>query len=290
MVLKSIAVCGLRPAPRARAGAAVGLTLACALALGPTPAAAEAGPQRVDATYRISFSGIDIGKFAFRASIDGGTYAAEGDARVSALLGAFKWQGVTRSSGSISALGPRPQGYTFDFNGTTRTGSIKLGFNQGDVTSISVVPAKPPGPGTVPVQPVQLKSVLDPLSAVLAVSRTANANPCGRRIPIFDGKQRFDLIFTFVRQQAVAEQRPSGQPGIAYVCRVRYLPIAGHSQNAEARFMASNSGIEVALRPVPSAGLFVPYQISIPTMAGTATLTSEQINIATRREQIALKH
>ena len=32
--------------------------------------------------------------------------------------------------------------------------------------------------------------------------------------------------------------------------------------------MAANDAIEVALRPVPSANVLVPYQITIPTMAG----------------------
>jgi hypothetical protein len=107
-------------------------------------------------------------------------------------------------------------------------------------------------------------------------------------LPVFDGKQRFDLVFTYLRQQAVAEARPSGQPGVAFVCRVRYVPIAGHKMNADTRHMATTDGIEVWLRPVPSAALFVPYQITIPTAAGTATLTSERVNIVTRSEQIAL--
>jgi hypothetical protein len=133
-----------------------------------------------------------------------------------------------------------------------------------------------------------LKAVLDPLTAVLAISRSHNGNPCARRIPVFDGKQRFDLAFSYLRQQAIGEARPSGQPGVAIVCRVRFIPIAGHRMTAETRHMASSEAIEVSFRPIPSAALHVPYQISIPTIAGSATLTSERINIVTRNEQIAL--
>jgi hypothetical protein len=95
---------------------------------------------------------------------------------------------------------------------------------------------------------------------------------------------------SFVRQERVAEARPSGQPGVAFVCRVQYLPIAGHRMNEETQHMASSRGIEVALRPVPSAGIYIPYKITIPTIAGSATLTSERVHIVTRREQIALNH
>ena len=52
--------------------------------------------------------------------------------------------------------------------------------------------------------------------------------------------------------------------------------------------MAASQDIEISLRPVPSANLFVPHQIVIPTGAGTATLTAVRIQIVTpRNEQIA---
>ena len=254
------------------------------------PAAAEGWPTRVDASYRVAFSGFDVGKFDFSADVNGSSYTVRGDAKLSALLGAFKWEGLTRSSGALAGLSPKPAGYTFDFKGVGKEGSIKLGFQHGAVTSVSAMPPKPPAPGTIPVREQHLKDVLDPLSAVMAMSRTTNANPCGRKLSIFDGKQRFDLVLTYVRQQAVAEQKPSGQPGVAFVCRVRYVPIAGYVMNEETRHMASTEGIEVALRPVPSAAIFVPHQITIPTAAGNATLTAEQVNIVTRGEQIAFSN
>ncbi|MGE0700966.1 MAG: DUF3108 domain-containing protein, partial [Hyphomicrobiaceae bacterium] len=256
--------------PRSPRKLARAVALAAAMiatpALTPGADAADAGwPSRVDATYRVAFNGFDIGKFDFKADVTGATYTVTGDAQISALLGAFWWKGMTRSSGHVSGLQPKPAGYTFDFRGVGKEGSIKLGFGQGRVTSIASIPPKPPAPGTIPVGDQHLKDVLDPLSAVMALSRTANANPCGRRMPVFDGKQRFDLVFSFVRQEAVAERSPSGQPGVAFVCRVRYVPIAGHVMNEETRHMAAAESIEVSLRPVPSSALFVPHRISIPT-------------------------
>ncbi|MGE0765238.1 MAG: DUF3108 domain-containing protein [Hyphomicrobiaceae bacterium] len=258
------------------------------LALAVSPAAAEPWPSRVDATYRIAFNGFDIGRFEFRADISGSSYTVSGNAQISALLGAFKWEGASRTSGALAGSNPRPAGYTFDFNGVGKSGAIKLGFQRGNVTSVSALPPAEPLPDVVPIRDADLKSVFDPLSAVLAISRPEGGNPCARRIPIFDGKQRFDLAFSFLRQQAIGESRPSGQPGVAIVCRVRFIPIAGHRATDEARHMASTEGIEVAFRPVPSAAIHVPYLISIPTVAGSATLTSDRINIVTRNEQIAL--
>jgi hypothetical protein len=258
--------------------------------LAAAPAAAESWPSQVDATYKIEFNGFDVGTFQFHGEVTATSYTVTGDARLSALLGAFKWQGLTRSSGAMVAIDPKPAGYTFEFHGPGKDGSIKMGFTKGQVTSIAISPPSPPEGDTVPLETAHVKQVLDPLSAVLALSRPASGGPCTRRLPIFDGKQRFDLVLSYVREQRVTETRPSGQPGVAIVCRVRYQPIAGHKLNSETRHMAENDGIEIALRPVPSANLFVPHQITIPTIAGSATFTSQRIDIATRNEQIALSH
>lgn len=108
---------------------------------------------------------------------------------------------------------------------------------------------------------------------------------------MFDGKQRFDLQLSFRRQTRVAEMEPSGQPGVAFVCRVKDVPIAGHKMNEETAGLAASDGIEIALRPIPSANLFIPYQITIPTVAGTASLTAQRVEIVTsHNEQIAMVH
>lgn len=247
-------------------------------------------PSRVEATYKVSFAGLDIGDFKFQATVNGGTYSLAGNAELSALLGAFTWSGATRSAGSVAGDAPKPQGYTFDYRANSRGGSVKMNFADGAVSQVSAVPPSPPSPGSVPVRDQHLKDVLDPLTAVMALSRGRASNPCGRKVSVFDGKQRFDLLLSFRRQQRITELRPSGQPSIVYVCRVRYIPIAGHKNNDETREMAANAGIEIALRPIPSANLLVPYQITIPTAAGTATLTSQKVEIVSGRRQIALVH
>ena len=125
----------------------------------------------------------------------------------------------------------------------------------------------------------------------MVVARGSNPNPCDRRLPIFDGKERFDLVLSYKGQMKVSEQQPSGQPAMAHVCRVKYQPIAGHKVDTETSFMATTDAIEVALRPVPSANVLIPYQITIPTMVGYATLVAKRVEIETPgKPQIALLH
>jgi hypothetical protein len=61
-----------------------------------------------------------------------------------------------------------------------------------------------------------------------------------------------------------------------------------HDENKQ---FADNAKVEVAMRPIPSANLFVPYKVTIPTIAGTATMTAQRVEIITAsRAQIALSH
>ena len=269
-----------------RVSAAFALAAVC---LQSPAVAASTWPARVAAVYKITFGGFDIGNFQFESNVDAQGYTLSANAELSALMGAFNWKGVTRSSGSLAGEQPKPAAYTFDFKSNSKSGSLKMSFNNVGVSNVTLVPPHAPSPAHVPVQEHHLKNVLDPLSAIMALTRARASNPCGRKISIFDGKQRFDLVFTFRRQERIKEARASGQPSIGYVCRVRYIPIAGHKNNDEIKYMADNAAIEVVLRPVPSANLLIPYQVTIPTIAGSATLTSQRVDITTSgMKQIAL--
>jgi hypothetical protein len=270
-------------------GAGVLLLLA-AIDVGATPSLANGWPDRVSAKYKVTFNGFDVGSFHFESTVNSRSYTTKGTAELSALLGVFKWSGTTQSSGRLTGEEPKPAEYDFDFKSKSKNGSVQMSFNDGGVASAKVLPPSFPSKNTVPVQQHHLKGVLDPMSAILALSRGRVGNPCGRSVSIFDGKHRFDLVLSFQRQERVTEARPSGQPEIGYVCRVRYIPIAGHKNNDETRQMANSNGIEVALRPIPSANLLVPYRVTIPTVAGPAVLLSQRVEITTGTGQIALVH
>lgn len=256
----------------------------------PTRGAQMHWPAQVQAVYAVTFNGMDIGNFEFVSTVAGQTYTLTGNAQLSALLGAFQWKGTTRSFGMLAGNAPRPSAYLFDFAGTGKSGSLKLGFADNRVVNVAAVPPPRYEPGVVPLREPHLAGVVDPLSAIMTLARGDGA-PCDRRVPIFDGKQRFDLVLSYRRQEMVSESRPSGQPSVAIVCGVRYVPLAGHKANEETRQMAASNGIEIAFRPVPSAGLMIPYRIVIPTAAGTAALASQQVMITLpSRAQIALVH
>jgi len=97
--------------------------------------------------------------------------------------------------------------------------------------------------------------------------------------------QRFDLALSPKGQVALPEKHPSGQPTTGVVCRIRYIPVAGYKADAGTSYMANSNDIDIILRPLPNANIFLPYQVTIPTIAGPATLTVRRVNIITNTQQ-----
>ena len=268
-----------------------GLLIGLATAFAGAASAAE-WPSQVIAKYDVSFAGFNIGSFNFRSDINAKGYSLAGEAKVSAVFGAVNWHGFTRSSGkTISKIRPAPKAYAFDYRSNSKRGSVRMKFKRGLVVKSEVVPKKPYSKQHAPLRREHLKGVYDPITAVMALTRARSGHPCRRKIPIFDGKQRFDLVLTPAGRTRIQESRPSGQPEMGYVCQVRYVPLGGFKRNRQTKYMAANEGMRVVLRAIPSAGLFIPYQVRVPTIAGEAILTSRKVNIVTaRRNRIALIH
>lgn len=257
-------------------GAVVLTTLFC---LPPLAAAAPAAPGptpvRVDASYKISLNGFNLGAFHFKSDVDRTRYSLQTDVEISALLGVFKWKGVTQTSGSLEAKTPKPADFRFDYESSIRNGSVAMGFHDDRIDRVSVLPLTVEAADTIPVMPDHLKGVFDPLSAILAITHTDAQTPCGRKFAIFDGKQRFDLALRFARKEPV-----TGIPSeTAVVCRVKYTPIAGYRPTSETQELAASNDIEITFRMVPSAKLMLPQSVAIPTAAGNARIDLERVNV-----------
>lgn len=268
----------MRPGVRAKFAGALALAVGLVVPSASHAQDAAGFPPKVRAVYRISWNGVDLGNFQFSSDLKGGQYTLNGDARLEAFFGAFHWRGITRSLGTIAGAGPNPASYAFSFDGNDKRGSVNLNFEGGAVSRVVAVPASGPSPGRVPVTRAHLQGVLDPLSAIMAITaskgkRVDGTNPCSRRIPIFDGKQRFDLVLSNIKRAKLDNGT------IAYVCRVKYLPIAGYKLNSETKFMRDTNGIEIWLIPVAAANIYVPYHVVLPTYAGAASITSTSVLI-----------
>jgi hypothetical protein len=239
-------------------------------------------PATVDAVYRISFTALgDIGHFHFNSNLKRGAYSLAADAKIHATI--FKYDANMGSHGTLVSGKTQPASHAFSYRQKTflkkkKIKALNISFAGPAVSNVTFVPPDGVSPKAIPVTPDQLKNVLDPLSGVMALSLAGGTDPCKQKLPVYDGKQRFDIVFT-----------PLRRAGADHICNVRLLPISGHKPGEGAASVV-NGKIELVMRPVPKANVVIPYSVSVPTVVGTATLTAEKIDITMPDQQrIALR-
>ena len=247
-----------------------------------SPVCAGSGPlpAHVVASYKISFGVLgNIGSFRFRSDVNGEAYNLSANAKIDTAV--FDYNGAMSSIGRVLSAVTKPSLYTFQFKqkaflsrGQSR--SLGIGFDDAGVKNVSWVPPQDTPDGFIPVTREQLRNVLDPLTGVMSLAVGDTACPCDRRLPIFDGRQRFDLVFTPASMPA--------SPTADQVCRVKMITISGYKPGEGAESVVSGT-IEVVLRPVPKANIVIPYRITVPTIVGAAVLTSEQTDITMPDQQ-----
>jgi len=242
-----------------------------------------AAAEDVEASYIVDLAGINLGGFALSARLDGMAYEIKAKGEFSLLAGMlYRATGHTESKGQLAKEGPRPARFSVKFDNGSKKESRELLFARGTVTKVSLVPRKNKvGKRQVPVAKDQLENVLDPLTAafVYAPPDGSEQRVCDRTVPVFDGKQRFDIVLKPKRTETLGSDAPANLPDRAAVCQVRYVPIGGYRpDHPGVKYVMTNEDIEVWLVRLPRTALYLPYRIVMPTAWGTGTATLTEVS------------
>jgi hypothetical protein len=247
----------------------------------PTDKPGQAWPITVQARYRLRFNGIEVGRLNINSSATATTYSLSGSAKISVLFGAFKWSGSSKVSGAIEGGTPAPATYAFDWRQNKKAGTIGIGFKDHAAAEIAITPSPRVRPDSVPLTQAHKTGAFDPMSAILMLTKADGRPPCDRRVGIFDGKQRYDIVFTPKRVTRLPPPSGGGPAETAHVCRIMYEPVAGHRANADTTAYASNRDAEIVLRRIPGSEMLIPYSATIPSAWGTGSMVTERIDIVT---------
>ncbi len=239
----------------------------------------DAGSIIVQAHYRLRYNGIEVGRMDITSNTTAKTYTLSGSSKISVLFGAFSWSSSSSASGTIERGAPVPSNFAFDWRQNKKAGYIRIGFKDRAAADIAVKPPAKIKSDIVPLRPSD-KQALDPMSAVLMLTKADSRPPCDRRVGIFDGKQRYDIVLTPKRLTRLPSPA-GGAAETAYVCRVMYEPVAGHRDNEDTRSYAANRDVELVMRRVPGSDMLIPYSASVPTAWGTGTMVTDRIEVST---------
>lgn len=269
--------------PMRQSALIVCLLLAGAAACPRATPAADASDQ-IRATYRVDLSALHLGDFNLVASLNASAYEVEAKGSFSLLAGMlYRASGRTTSKGKLSKSGPQPAKFTVSFDNGDKKERREMRFSDGAVHEVSISPRKNRRPGRyVPIPEAQLRDVLDPLTAAFLYAHwdgpQGDQKICRQTVPVFDGKQRFDIVLRPKRTETLPNRAPLS--GAVAVCQVKYVPIGGHKpDHAGVKFVAENEDMEVWLVPVPRTSLYIPYRVVVPTAWGTGSITLTEIKV-----------
>ena len=270
----------IRVTPFAHSRAAAGLGVFIATVASMAALAAPACAQgRVEATYRATLAGIPIGSGNWIIDIGPKQYAGAATGRASGLMRVLaSGEGSSTVRGAIKQGRLIPSAFAANIH-SHDSYQIHMEMSGGNVKTLKNDPPVVESPDRIPLTEAHRRGVLDPMSALMITvpgkGEVVSSDACQAKLPIFDGRQRFDLILSFKRMDTVESEK--GYSGSAVVCSASYLPIAGHRPGRYViRYLQETRDIEIWFAPIAGTRVLIPYRVSIPTLFGNAILQAAQ--------------
>lgn len=242
-------------------------------------APAIAGDYNFKAQYRVSLAGIPIGEANFIGNFDGGRYRLDGYGKLTGIAGVFyDYSASAAAAGQLATGKVVPNAFSVNATEGEQTASVKMTMSPAGIRRLQISP-KPTAywthhPNRVQVTDAHTRNTIDPISAlIIPGGNTADGfdkAACNRTVPIYNGRERFDVRLEYRRIQPVSDSSVPG--GQVLVCGAQYRAVAGHRTDKEEIKLAEKVDAEVLLSPVAGSDLLLPYRVTIPTPIGSAVI------------------
>ena len=195
----------------------------------PAPAAAAPSPT-LDVAYDMRYWFIPFGHTTYHGVFHDGTYQVSSYFKTSGLVSVF-WQAEidAGSSGRVEPHDVKPYIYdSYYRRGSEKKQRVKLTYRPDAPPELLAVPKY--NTAKYPVSAKEQEEGVDPMSAVTLIFSGVKAdaeNPCGTVAPVFDGRRRYDIEFTYVKDERVKLDN-GVYNGPVHLCRLHYKQIAGY--------------------------------------------------------------
>lgn len=192
------------------------------------PASAPTSAPPVTLHYKLYAGGLDVVGVDVEYALSPKNYTIHASSRTRGMWETLvPWRNMITSRGVVKADGSvRPVTAKYDAVWREKLRTVEMDFPaRGGVVSRSTPPQKPDG--RQEATPEQLKTVMDPLSAVVSVLARGGEKGCTGRIPAFDGRRVYNLVLTNKGRETLKPNRYSLFAGEATRCEVTFEPVAG---------------------------------------------------------------
>jgi len=233
--------------------------------------AAWASADRLELVYDVT-AGARIVELTLEFSVTGEQYRISSrQASVGFVRWVFPFESRTDVAGRFVAAATEPASYRVkgEFRGKAR--SVEMDYRDGALVRSEIVPGHLEDERDE-VTAEQRAGAIDPVSAVMAVIRQMNeGRGCDARVPVFDGRMRYDIVFKDAGPREVPREGSSVFAGTAEVCEFAWVPIAGRSRKATANRKPEDDKRtgRAYMAPLGSGQVVAPARIEFETWFGT---------------------
>lgn len=259
--------------------------LACAITLCAASAPARA-QGKLDARYSISVAGISIGQATWAINIGPDQYRSSATGGATGLIkvlvsgrGEIQVQGLVKEGRLVPLL------FTSNMTSDDEAAKVTMSFDGGNVRDVVVTEAKAPPPGRIPISDADKQGVVDPLTGMIIPIDGGELNlseeVCQQRLPIFDGRRRYDLTLAFKRVDKVKADK--GYAGPVIVCTMTFHPISGHQPDSTLiKYLSGGRDMELWMAPIAGTHLAAPFRITISNLIGNMTIQAAEFETSSQ--------
>lgn len=229
----------------------------------------------VSARYAASVLVFPVGRVDLNARIENSQYIADTYVEAAGLAALFTDFDISAQvEGRVRPRGVRPTRYSHRERTGHKVRNVEVTF-PGRVATSAVTP--PFGSwGVPPASDDDRRHAMDPMSAVFILSDVlaTGETGCEGELPVFDGKQRYDLRLV---DRGMDEVRTRAWRGEARVCDVYYSPVSGYDPEDLPSEDEMRHPLTIWLAPFADHNVHVPVRAH--TRAGFGGVTIEAISL-----------
>lgn len=261
--------------------AAIAMAAPASAATSATPASAPTDSGQttnVDIHMDASLGGLNFGSITMQATFGDTRYSASSTIRTEGITDhLFKTVYNLKTEGTRSSkLMQTAKYYSFSHSDDDKQ-QVDMTYSPKGLPLVAAQPAYD-NSSRVTATARHLKNSIDPLSAMIVPVAKPSAEACNRRIPVYDGRRRYDFVMSFERMSPLEDRK--GYSGPAVRCQAYLRPIAGYKRKSIREMRRDPMPITVWLVPVEGADALVPARIEVSTPIGRMVARSTRFTVS----------
>ncbi len=180
---------------------------------------------KIETSYEVNVRGITVLDIKYTSETSAAGYRSQASIETRGVAAIFSdYRMKMAASGALVDGRTSPAQYKSRSEKKDKTKALEVNWSQGAVSASETIK----NPETkAEIDAAVSAGVTDPLTAIFRIGASPSGRPCQAVHRIFDGKEVFELRFSFQGEAMLDDSFPGAYHGKAFECRATYVPVAG---------------------------------------------------------------